>query len=97
MGGQGRGRTADPTLFRRVLYQLSYLTRCGAATPTGLEPATSAVTGRRANQLRYGAWENQTLVLCPQRDSNPRSHLERVESWAARRWGLSNRRRRASA
>src|SRR3954452_3867393 len=26
------------------------------ATPTGLEPATSAVTGRRANQLRYGAW-----------------------------------------
>src|SRR6478609_2018000 len=27
-----------------------------SATPTGLEPATSAVTGRRANQLRYGAW-----------------------------------------
>ena len=26
-----------------------------SATPTGLEPATSAVTGRRANQLRYGA------------------------------------------
>src|SRR4051794_9871175 len=26
------------------------------ATPTGLEPAASAVTGRRANQLRYGAW-----------------------------------------
>ena len=25
------------------------------ATPTGLEPATSAVTGRRANQLRHGA------------------------------------------
>ena len=25
------------------------------ATPTGLEPATSAVTGRRANRLRYGA------------------------------------------
>ena len=45
-----------------MLYQLSYLTRVvlwvlrGAATPTGLEPATSAVTGRRANQLRYGAW-----------------------------------------
>ena len=32
-------------------YRLSYL----PATPTGLEPATSAVTGRRANQLRYGA------------------------------------------
>jgi hypothetical protein len=25
------------------------------ATPTGLEPATSAVTGRRSNQLSYGA------------------------------------------
>ena len=29
--------------------------REGVATPTGLEPAASAVTGRRANQLRYGA------------------------------------------
>jgi hypothetical protein len=29
------------------------------ATPTGLEPATSAVTGRRANQLRYGALSTQ--------------------------------------
>ena len=29
--------------------------RFDEATPTGLEPATSAVTGRRANQLRYGA------------------------------------------
>lgn len=50
-----------------MLYQLSYLApaapapeRCDGraallATPTGLEPATSAVTGRRANQLRYGA------------------------------------------
>src|SRR5690606_33657174 len=31
---------------------------CGspaAATPTGLQPATFAVTGRRANQLRHGA------------------------------------------
>ncbi len=26
-----------------------------SATPTGLEPATSAVTGRRSNQLSYGA------------------------------------------
>ena len=31
-----------------------------SATPTGLEPAASAVTGRRANQLRYGAW----MLLC---------------------------------
>src|SRR5829696_3218830 len=32
------------------------------ATPTGLEPATSAVTGRRANQLRYGALSTQLLT-----------------------------------
>jgi hypothetical protein len=43
-------------------YRLSYLAFGGEmdfitayATPTGLEPATSAVTGRRANQLRHGA------------------------------------------
>ncbi len=39
-------------------YHLSYLAEWSVkhpATPTGLEPATSAVTGRRANQLRYGA------------------------------------------
>ena len=33
-----------------------------SATPTGLEPATSAVTGRRANQLRYGALLESTEV-----------------------------------
>ena len=34
------------------------------ATPTGLEPATSAVTGRRANQLRHGAMHrNGCLAL----------------------------------
>ncbi len=38
------------------------------ATPTGLEPATSAVTGRRANQLRYGALRPKNLSApsgCP--------------------------------
>jgi hypothetical protein len=34
------------------------------ATPTGLEPAASAVTGRRANQLRYGAWMVQSSLDC---------------------------------
>jgi hypothetical protein len=52
----------EPSTFRFSVgrsYQLSYLALEGfallLATPTGLEPATSAVTGRRANQLRYGA------------------------------------------
>ena len=39
--------------------------RCGA-TLTGLEPATSAVTGRHANQLRYRA---MLVELCG-RDPN---------------------------
>ncbi len=55
----------EPATFRFSggrSYQLSYLagapvpnawTKC--ATLTGLEPATSAVTGRRANQLRHRA------------------------------------------
>jgi hypothetical protein len=34
-----------------------------SATPTGLEPATSAVTGRRANQLRYGAIFGNAMLL----------------------------------
>ncbi len=33
------------------------------ATLTGLEPATSAVTGRRANQLRYRAMRIQLWVV----------------------------------
>ena len=58
----------EPATFRFSggrSYQLSYLAprhrRDGAeclavvATLTGLEPATSAVTGRRANQLRHRA------------------------------------------
>ena len=64
-----RGGVEPPTFRFSVgrSYQLSYLagpeTKAAGenrplllgATPTGLEPATSAVTGRRANQLRYGA------------------------------------------
>ncbi len=59
----------EPATFRFSggrSYQLSYLAgrHCGekpeclttyVATLTGLEPATSAVTGRRANQLRHRA------------------------------------------
>ena len=51
--GTYRARTYDPLLVRQMLSQLSYdpiLT-----TPAGLEPATSAVTGRRSNQLSHEA------------------------------------------
>ncbi len=51
-GGSDRRRSGDLSIFSRTLYQLSYR---ALATLTGLEPATSAVTGRRANQLRYRA------------------------------------------
>jgi hypothetical protein len=67
-GGQGRNRTGDLSLFRRTLLptELPGLLigdgfTTAFATPTGLEPATSAVTGRRANQLRHGAlWAQGT-------------------------------------
>jgi hypothetical protein len=70
-------------------YQLSYLAGYvrpvgrtqNKATQTGLEPATFAVTGRRANQLRHWAMHRATCCsACPQRDSNPRCRLERAES-----------------
>src|SRR5215218_279877 len=35
------------------------------ATLTGLEPATSAVTGRRANQLRYRALHRADVLRAP--------------------------------
>jgi hypothetical protein len=68
-GGQGRDRTADLPLFRRSLIPTELPgqrernqgvpgTRppsMTTATQTGLEPATFAVTGRRANQLRHWA------------------------------------------
>jgi hypothetical protein len=58
-GGQGRDRTGDLPLFRRTLIPTELPGRkascASTATLTGLEPATSAVTGRRANQLRHRA------------------------------------------
>ena len=70
-------------------YRLSYLAGrhvclAAMATLTGLEPATSAVTGRRANQLRHRALFYYLLRVAasryPLRDSNPRYRLERAAS-----------------
>ena len=77
-GGSDGRRSRDLTIFSRTLYQLSYRAsganpRCGeslpsrkgfhSATLTGLEPATSAVTGRHANQLRYRALRIELWVV----------------------------------
>ena len=55
--GRDRRRSGDLPLFRRPLCQLSYRTPTKfsyyenfVAVPTGFEPATSALTGRRALQ-----------------------------------------------
>ena len=69
VGGQGRDRTGDLPLFRRTLIptELPGPTAppclAAVATLTGLEPATSAVTGRRANQLRHRALLLQPIVM----------------------------------
>ena len=62
---QPRQLTRDVGLCARLLPWAATSRTC-MATPTGLEPATSAVTGRRANQLRYGAWNpvNRVVAWC---------------------------------
>ena len=51
--GATRNRTGDTRIFSPLLYQLSY--RGKMATRMGLEPTTSAVTGRHSNQLNHRA------------------------------------------
>jgi hypothetical protein len=47
--GQGRSRTADTTIFSRVLYQLSYLASSASfpARPAGLPKPGQAAKSRR--------------------------------------------------
>ena len=51
-GGRNRDRTCDIQLVRLALSQLSYSPSVMAGL-TGLEPATSSVTGWHSNRLSY--------------------------------------------
>ncbi len=63
-GASERNRTTDTGIFSPLLYQLSY--RGIMATRRGLEPLTSAVTGRHSNQLNYRA----VILFSHLRDNN---------------------------
>ena len=60
--GAYRARTYDPLLVRQMLSQLSYDPKYSKnkATRMGIEPTTSAVTGRRSNQLSHQAITSRT-------------------------------------
>src|SRR3954466_12079215 len=89
-GGSDGRRSRDLTIFSRALYQLSYRAVCRIesgverlppllATLTGLEPATSAVTGRHANQLRYRALLVLSSSLGPRDPNGIRTRVSAVK------------------
>ena len=67
-GGQGRGRTADLTIFSRALYQLSYLTKTAGSIVVGRHRAgLSLLRGtprvERASTADLTGFEPATFTL----------------------------------
>ena len=75
-GGQGRNRTADASLFRAALYQLSYLaTLLGLAfARTVYALARDAILlrshGRRATVRMYQCSRNNRIISAPRTSLN---------------------------
>ena len=87
--GRARRRSGDLPLFRRTLCRLSYSTvrragavlshSGGAAVPTGLEPATSGLTGRRELQTSP---RDQWLFMCT--PNGIRTRAATLKGWCPR-------------
>ena len=78
ISGTNRARTYDPLLVRQMLSQLSYDPKIliyklftNKTTRMGFEPTTSAVTGRRSNQLSHQAIISRIKRKWTFGDSNP--------------------------
>ena len=92
LGATGTGKTylacALGIAANRNYYSTKYIRlRDHVATPAGIEPATSGVTGRRANHLRYGAmWHRaKDLNIDCLSQSQACCQLHQPGIWCARR------------
>ncbi len=74
MLGDACGRQGAAEL---VVLVIEALRKTGA---TGLEPATSGVTGRRSNQLNYAPLGG-SIVACPRRMADRKRKRERPPAW----------------
>ena len=83
ISGTNRARTYDPLLVRQMLSQLSYDPKIliyklftNKTTRMGFEPTTSAVTGRRSNQLSHQAiFKGMYLQNFTQKEVSSKAYL----------------------